>query len=98
MRRLHVYRLVDGQLAPDVQSDYVDTGSRIVVPLVPVGDGSPVLPRLHPSVTVEGERYRLRTEALGAVEKPRIRPGALADISDQHDAVRDALDFLFLGF
>ena len=98
MSKLHVYRLSGGALVLDLQADAVESGSRVVAPLLPADQGRWQTSRMHPVLLVNGERYRLRTEALGAVKTHQLSRDAIADLSAAHDAVRDALDLLFQGY
>ena len=98
MSQFDVYRLGDGTLALDLQSNLLDTGMRAMVPLRPLPDEMPRVPRLTPVLGVNGEPHVLRMDELASVPVRLLRTDPVADLSDERDKVRDALDYLFQGF
>ena len=97
MAQFQVYRLGDGMLVLDVQSDHIDTPTRIVAPLLPLDDRLPPYPRLVPVFDIAGLPHGLRVPDLAAV------PGAILservmDLSGEDYAIRRALDMVFTGF
>lgn len=98
MSRNHVYRLANGELVLDLQANTVDTGSRVVAPLVPADQDPGSVPRLQPIVEIDGRRYRVRTDALGAVKTRSLSQQPVADLSARHSDIQNALDMLFLGY
>lgn len=71
--------------------------TRVVVPLLPVDRTPPPMQRLNPVLNVEGEAVVMITQNLAAVprrELGEVRP----NMSEQADAIREALDMLFIGF
>src|SRR6266700_4668219 len=80
-----------------LQSDLISgLTSTVVAPLVP-RDQMRGASRLNPLMPVEGREYWLATHELFAVDQRMLR-GRLATLSDHHDAIVAALDFVFLGF
>lgn len=97
MAQFHVYRLGPGRLVVDLQTDFIEMGSRVVAPLVPVGTGPKPLGRLEPVVSVDGVAHLLRTAEMAAIPSGLLRV-ALADLSDEGDRIKAALDMVFYGF
>ena len=98
MAQFHVYRLPGGPLVIDLQSDLIQTPSRIVAPLIPEGPELPAIPRLEPVFEVEGERLALHTGEMAAVPAGLVVGAPVADLSGEDYAIRRALDMLFVGF
>lgn len=82
----------------NVQSDLIsETGTRVVVPLVPVGRAIAARPPLAPELQVDGEALVMATPLMTAVELADL--GALeADLSDERATILAAVDFLVSGF
>lgn len=97
MAQFHVYRLGPGRLVVDQQTDFIETGSRVVAPLVAVGTGPKPLGRLEPVVLVDGIAHVVRTAEMAAVPSGLLRV-AMADLSDEGDRIKAALDLVFYGF
>lgn len=102
MAKGDVYRLPDGGLAIDVQSDVIyGFGTRLVIPLVAPGAINRPLPRLMPLVTVSlydgsSEQLVLATPLMAAVPvKPLGRPVAALD--QEHWGISAAIDMLLTG-
>lgn len=102
MARFDVYRVKNraGALVVDVQSDLLeDLTSRVVIPLAPVEpDRAEALPRLKPSLVVDGVEYTLLTTDIAA--RPTSRFGErVGNVEDRYrDVIVAAMDFLFQGF
>lgn len=99
MARFDVHRMPGGAgYLLDVQADLLQAiETRVVVPLLPADRAPPPMQRLNPVLTVEGEAVVMITQNLAAV--PRRELGdVLTNLSEQADAIRDALDMLFIGF
>lgn len=97
MAQFHVYRLGPGRLVIDLQTDHIETGSRVVAPVLPVGTGPRPLDRLEPVVTVGGVPHVVRTGEMAAVPS-RLLLAAVADLSGEGDRIKLALDMVFYGF
>lgn len=98
MAQFQIYRLPDGLLVLDLQSDLIQTPSRVVAPLIPEGPDLRAIPRLEPVFEVEGERLALHTGELAAVPAGLVTGAPVADLSGEDYAIRRALDMLFVGF
>ena len=98
MAQFDVFSLPDGSLVVDVQSDYAAVyGTRLVIPLVqPDGDAAKV-PRLNPSLLVNGEPVLLATQLASAVREKFLR-SSVASLADDDFTIKAALDFLISGF
>lgn len=73
-----------------------DLGSRVVVPLLPLIDIT-LIPRLHPTFTIEGREHVMATHLIFAI--PAERLGASVMSLEQHRFdILNALDMLFSGF
>lgn len=80
------------------QSDFLsDLPTRFVIPLIPVETKPPAVPRLNPTIELEGRTFVLATQSAASAPIGRLESTGL-QVADQHDAIRDALDFLFSGF
>lgn len=105
MRQFCVYRNRNSAsrasypLLLNVQSDLIDeTGTRVVVPLVPVSRGRnpPPIPSLAPLMEVKGKAHVLVAPLLTAVELADL--GALeADLSSERVTILGVLDVLISG-
>ena len=98
MARYGVYRVGDGELVLDVQSDIVDgLDTRVVAPLVPLDRASKPAARLNPVFTVDGVPHSMMTEFLSAVPAT-ILHNTDHKLTHEHDRIAAALDMLFHGF
>lgn len=83
----------------NVQSDLIEeTGTRVVVPMVPVirGKRPPTISSLAPIIDVNGKAHVLAVPLLAAIEVADL--GAReADLSDKRSTILDALDLLISG-
>ncbi|MGG7567861.1 CcdB family protein [Rhodovulum sp. DZ06] len=97
MTQFHVHRLPGGRLALDLQSDFIDTGTRVVAPLVALDGGPTPLPRLEPAVEVAGVAYAVHVAEMAAVPSAMLG-AAVADMTGRDYEIRRALDMVFSGF
>ena len=97
MAQFHVYRLGQGRLVVDLQTDFIETGSRVVAPLTPVGTGPRPLGRLEPVVMLGGAAHVIRTGEMAAVPSGLLRD-EVADMSERGDLIKAALGMVFYGF
>lgn len=83
----------------NIQSDLIsETGTRVVVPLVPTARGRhpPAISSLSPLLAVNGKPHVLVVPLLAAIEIGDL--GALeADLSHERAAIMAALDLLISG-
>jgi len=96
MAQFDLYRLKDGLLIVDLQTDLIGIdASRIVVPLREAGRYA-TFPGLSPVVEAEGQSWIVRVQELAAVPAAELgnRVGSLAG---HRDALKRALDILIEG-
>lgn len=98
MAQFRAYRLPDGGLVLDLQSDLLDTPSRVAAPLVPEDSGPPPLSRLEPVLEIEGRRFALHTGEMAAIPAALVSGLPAADLRAEDYAIRRALDMVFSGF
>ncbi len=103
MAQFRVYRLPDGMLVLDLQSDLIETGSRVVAPLIPESAGPEsaglrAITRLEPVFEIAGARLALHTAELAAVPARLVARDPVTDLSQEDTVIRGALDMLFSGF
>jgi toxin CcdB len=93
-----VYRLAEGELVLDVQTDLLSgIDSRLVVPLIHP-DVAPIAHRrLNPRMIVHDQSYVMVTQFLIAIQARELRE-PIADLDERYDDIRAALDMIFLGF
>ena len=98
MAQFDVYKLEGGELVLDLQTDllgYFD--SRIVVPLMSPKEAPVAHPRLNPTLMIDHVGYVMVTQFAAAVDR-RTLPRPIANLTKDYDAIRAALDMIFLGF
>ena len=98
MAQFDVHRLANGQLVLDLQSDFIDIGTRIVAPLMPPDQSPTPLPRLEPVVTVEGASLVLHIAEMAAIPERLLSGPRIAHLGEQGYEIRGALDMVFTGF
>lgn len=96
MAQFDLYRLRDGQLAVDLQTDLIGIeASRIVAPLRDAGRYA-AFPGLTPAVEAEGATWIVRVQELAAVPGSELRD-RVGSLADHRDALKRALDILIDG-
>lgn len=98
MAQFDVYRLETGEIVLDIQTDllgYFD--SRIVVPLMSAELAPIAHPRLNPTFEIGDDRYIMVTQFATAIRTSSLLR-SIADLTQRYDAIRSALDMIFLGF
>lgn len=98
MAQFHVYRVPGGRLVIDLQTDLIDTGTRVVAPLIHASSGPKAIGRLEPVFTIEGTAYVLHTAEMAAVPSGLLKGPSVADLSGSDYEIRSALDMVFPGF
>ena len=98
MAQFQVYRVPGGRLVLDLQTDLIDTGSRVVAPLLPAASGPKAIGRLEPLLMIDGKLYVLHTAEMAAVPSPLLKGPPVADLSGSDYEIRGALDMVFSGF
>ena len=96
MAQFDLFRLRDGQLVVDLQTDLIGIeASRIVAPLRNAGRYT-AFPDLTPAVEVEGTEWIVRVQELAAVPGAELRD-AVGTLAPHRDALKRALDILIDG-
>lgn len=96
MAQFDLYRLNDGQLVVDLQTDLIGIeASRIVAPLRDAGRYA-VFPGLTPPVEVDGAAWIVRVQELAAVPGAELRT-RVGTLAAHRDALKRALDILIEG-
>lgn len=96
MAQFDVFRLKNGRLVVDLQTDLIGMdASRIVAPLREVGRYV-AFPGLTPQVQVEGMAWIVRVQELAAVPGAELQT-PVASLASQRDALKRALDILIDG-
>lgn len=96
MAQFDVYRLPNGQLVVDLQTDLIGIeASRVVAPLREEGRFA-AFPGLTPQVSFEGALWLVRVQELAAVSGAEL--GApVGNLVEHRDALKRALDILIDG-
>lgn len=98
MAQFQVYRLNGDRLVLDLQTDLIDTGTRVVAPLLPMKTGPTPIGRLEPAIRIEGSDYILHTAEMAAIPAMLLKGEPVADLSSLDYEIRRALDMVFSGF
>lgn len=96
MAQFDVFRLANGLLVVDLQTDLIGIeASRIVAPLREVGRYA-AFPGLTPLVGLEGVPWIVRVQELATVPGAELRHPA-GSLADHRDVLKRALDILIDG-
>jgi len=98
MAQFQVYRISRDRLVLDLQTNLVETGSRVVAPLLPQSEGPRPITRLEPVLEIDGTSYVLHTAEMAAIPSQLLRGKAIADMTGFEYEIRNALDMVFSGF
>lgn len=98
MAQFQVYRVPGERLVLDLQTDLIDTGTRVVAPLVSASSGPKAIGRLEPIFEIEGEPHVLHTAEMTAIPSGLLKGPPIADMSGFDYEIRSALDMVFSGF
>lgn len=97
MAQFDVWRLGDGMLVVDLQTDLIGLdATRLVAPLRPEG-GYAAFPGITPVVEVEGRRWIVRLSEMAAVPATELS-GPVASLAGARDALKRGIDILIDGF
>jgi toxin CcdB len=82
----------------NLQSELIsETGTRVVVPLVPAGHAIAAMPPLTPTISLGNKPHVMATPLMGAMELADLG-GFEGDLSSERATILAAIDFLFSGF
>ena len=98
MAQFQIYRVAGGRLVLDLQTDLIDTGTRVVAPLIHAAAGPKAIGRLEPVFEIEGEPHVLHTAEMAAIPSGLLKGPPVADLSGADYEIRGALDMVFSGF
>lgn len=98
MAQFHVYRVAGDRLVLDLQTDLIDTGTRVVAPLFTAGTGPQPIRHLEPVIDINGVPYVLHTAEMAAIPSRLLNGEPVADLSASDHVIRGALDMVFSGF
>ena len=98
MAQFQVYRLSGARLVLDLQTDLIDTGTRVVAPLIPVTGGPRAIGRLEPAFGINGVDHVLDTAEMAAIRSALRKGAPVADLSGADYEILGALDMVFSGF
>lgn len=99
MARFDVYRQsgTTGFLL-DCQADVLShLNTRLVVPLLPLGDGPPAIACLNPPFRIADERVIMYTQFATAMPAGQLKT-PLASLVDEDRTIMNALDMLLTGY
>jgi toxin CcdB len=92
-----VYRLADGMLVVDLQTDLIGLdATRIVAPLRDA-EAYAAFPGITPTVEIDGRRWVVRLPELAAIPGADLRT-RIDSVAPLRDALRRGLDILIDGF
>ncbi len=98
MAQFDVYRMENGELVLDVQTDLLGRfESRLVVPLMAPEEAPVAHPRLNPPLQVDGAGYVMVTQFTTAVRRTTLSK-PITNLVGNYDEIRAALDMIFNGF
>ena len=98
MSQFHVYRVPGDRLVLDLQTDLIETGTRVVAQLIPMASGPKAMGRLEPVFDIDGASYVLHTAEMAAVSSAVLKGEPVAYLSSSDYEIRGALDMVFSGF
>lgn len=94
MARFDVYELAGGGLAINCQANLLgDIATRLVVPLMPLGEGPPPNPKLNPQFDVDGERLVMTTQFATSVRVRELRK-RVSSLDHEYLRIISAIDVL----
>lgn len=97
MAQFDVFRLKNGMLVVDLQTDLIGMdASRMVAPLREAGRYA-AFPGLTPMVEIDGTVWIVRVQEMAALPGAELRD-IVTNLSAQRDVLKRAVDILFDGF
>ncbi len=99
MAKYDVFRINSGKgYLLDIQADFLNhLSTRVVVPLLLRDDVPPPSKGLNPIFLVGADEVVMATQLLVAVPKSALK-ARVGNLSDRHDTIISAIDFLMQGF
>lgn len=98
MAQFDVYRLADGELVVDVQTELLGAfDSRLVIPLMSPHVAPMRHPRLNPSFEILEEVLVLVPQFMIAIDRKELRQ-RIDNLDRHYDEIKSAYDMIFLGF
>ena len=98
MARFDVFRPSGGGYLLDCQANVLaHLNTRLVVPLLPPGEGPPPIPRLNPTFQIGGERVIMYTQ-FGAAIPQRDLGEKVISLAEEDHVIMNALDMLLTGY
>lgn len=98
MAQFDVFRMTDGELVLDVQTQLLGSfDTRVVVPLMLPTDAPIRHPRLNPAVEIDGRTYVMVTQYMIAIDRRELRT-RIDNLDRYYDQLKRAYDMLFNGF
>jgi len=94
----HIYGVSGDRLVLDLQTDLIETGTRVVAPLIAMASGPNAIGRLEPAFYIEGTAYVLHTAELAVIPSAVLKGEPVADLTAPDYEIRGALDMVFSGF
>lgn len=97
MAQFQVYRLAGSRLVLDLQTDLIDTGTRVVAPLFPVSDGPKPIGRREPVSRSMASPICCTWQSSRPSPLTLLNVPPVADLTDRDYEIRSALDTVFSG-
>lgn len=98
MAQFQVYRIAERRFVLDLQTDLIETGTRVVAPLVSLVSGPKAIGRLEPVFEINGAAFALHTAEMAAIPSALLKEAPVANLSNFDYEIRNALDMVFSGF
>jgi toxin CcdB len=97
MARFDVYRHDGAGFLLDCQADILaELNTRLVVPLLPRGEGPPPMTRLNPRFSVAGEEVIMYTQFAAAIPRRELIE-VVASLAEEDRTIMNAIDMLLSG-
>lgn len=94
MARFDVHRLRDGAFVVDCQAEFLrNIGTRLVIPLLPRGEGPAPNERINPVIDFHGEPLVLLTQLAGSIRTSELQQ-RLGSVGHEDLRITSAIDVL----
>lgn len=97
MAQFHVYDIGQDFLVLDLQSDWLEVGTREVAPLYRSHTAPRPIGNLTPEFDINGTPHTLLTAKMTAISEHSLHT-PIASLAEQDYDIRKALDMVFSGF